>query len=49
MYAIDITVDFFYFLYTSAYLGFTHENEKKYIPNGACFRDIGLQNLQIWG
>ena len=47
MYPIDLTGEVFYFLYTSAFRISTHENEKKKIPTGACFRDIGLQNHQI--
>ena len=47
MYPIDLTGEVFDFLCTRPFRISTHENEKKKIPTGACFRDISLQNIQI--
>ena len=50
MYAIDLTVEFFfYFLYTSAYLGFTHENEKKIYITGLVFEISAFKIYKIGG
>ena len=48
MYVIGLTVEIFYFLHVSVFWSPTYENEKKSIPFRDCFRDIGLQNRQIW-